>query len=85
MCDVSPVSKLRRKLRPGRNNKFRVAPVSTFEQGQLLVSEQVEVKRPQGAWQPASETWQSILAFDGKDAVARHVQRNGGCWVENIC
>ena len=49
------------KLRPGRNNKFRVAPVSTFEQGQLLVSEQVEVKRPQGAWQPASETWQSIL------------------------
>ena len=72
------------KLRPGRNNKFRVAPVSTFEQGQLLVSEQVEVKRPQGAWQPASETWQSILAFDGKDAVARHVQRHGGCWVEDI-
>ena len=48
------------KLRPGRKNKFRVAPVSTFEQGQLLVSEQVEVKRPHSAWQPANETWQSI-------------------------
>jgi len=72
------------KLRPGRNNKWRVAPVATYEQGRLLVSEQVEVKRPGNEWVPASDTWQTVLAFDGKGAVRDLVLRNSGCWVESI-
>ena len=72
------------KLRPGRNNKWRVAPVATYEQGRLLVSEQVEVKRPGNEWVPASDTWQTLLAFNGKQAVRERVLEESSCWVERI-
>jgi hypothetical protein len=69
------------RLRPGRNNKWRVAPVATFEDGVLIVLEQVEVRRPGHNWQPASDTWQSLLAFEGVEAVRQTVIGNGGCFV----
>jgi hypothetical protein len=69
------------KLRPGKLNKWRVAPICTFEGGILIESTQVEVKRPSKTWEAASETWQSILAFNGMDAVRQAVIGNGGCFV----
>ena len=69
------------KLRPGRLNKWRVAPICTFEDGLLIEGTQVEVKRPKGVWEAASDTWQSILVFNGPDAVRQAVTSNGGCFV----
>ena len=69
------------KLRPGKLNKWRVAPICTFEDGILIETTQVEVKRPNKTWEAASETWQSILAFNGMDAVKQAVTSNGGSFV----
>ena len=69
------------KLRPGKFNRWRVAPICTYEDGVLIESTQVEVKRPSGTWVAANETWQSILAFNGVSAVKQAVTSNGGCYV----
>ena len=69
------------KLRPGKFNRWRVAPICTFEDGLLIEDEQVEVMRPGKAWERANETWQSILAFNGVSGVRTAVTSNGGCFV----
>ena len=69
------------KLRPGKYNRWRVAPICTFEDGLLIEGTQVEVKRPNRAWEAANDTWQSILAFNGANAVREAVVSNGGSYV----
>jgi hypothetical protein len=69
------------KLRPGKFNRWRVAPICTYEDGLLIESTQVEVMRPGKVWEAANETWQSILAFNGVSGVKQAVTSNGGCYV----
>lgn len=69
-------------LRPGHNNKWRVAPIATYEGGMLIIVDQVEYRRPNSGWEAASPTWQSLLLWEGKDAVKEAVISNGGCFVQ---
>jgi hypothetical protein len=69
------------KLRPGKFNRWRVAPICTYEDGLLIEDQQVEVMRPGKAWERANETWQSILVFNGVDAVKQAVTSEGSCYV----
>ena len=69
------------KLRPGKFNRWRVAPICTYGDGLLIEDQQVEVMRPGKAWERANETWQSILAFNGVSGVKQAVTSNGGCYV----